>query len=131
MDGQVNAGQSLLVAVGGWAVAILIALFTFIVQFRKGGVDETAMVLDKWKELVAAHEAQINGMRAELEAMRRRINELEEVVERQNAEIVSLNKQLEGERRQSQQQSRSFREQLRRLGKNDLPPENDYAPEGN
>lgn len=118
-----TSGQGMLVAVGGWAVAIIIALFTFIAQMRKGGTDETAMVLAKWKELVEAHESQINGMRAELDNMRRRIHELEGVVAQQNNEIILLTQQLEGERRQSQQQALSFRNQLRELGKNDVPEE--------
>jgi peptidoglycan hydrolase CwlO-like protein len=115
-----NSEQNLLVAVGGWAVAILIALFTFVVQWRKGGADETAVVLTKWKELVEAHQKQIEGLANEMGKMRSRIDELEDTVETQRAEITRLNQELDGERRQSAQQSASFREQLRRLGKNDL-----------
>lgn len=119
----------MLVTVAGWIVAILIAMFTFIAQMRKGGADETAVVLTKWKELVEAHEGQIEGMKEELLSMRLRIRELEATVETQNKMISDLTAQLEGERRQSQQQARSFRNQLRQLGKNDVPEERD-GPEG-
>lgn len=115
--------QGLLITVGGWAVAIIIALITLVAQIRKGGADETAVVLTKWKELVDAHEKQIEGLRGEMDSMRGRIRELEEMVERQTDEIKDLTKQLEGERRQAQQQAKSFRNQLRALGKNDVPPE--------
>jgi septal ring factor EnvC (AmiA/AmiB activator) len=126
MDEQIMAqasSQGILITVGGWAVAIVIALITFVAQIRKGGADETAVVLTKWKELVDAHEKQIEGLRGEMEAMRRRIHELEDTVEAQAKTIRDLTSTLEGERRQAQQQAKSFRNQLRALGKNDVPEE--------
>lgn len=125
METGVTNQQGVVATFGGWAVAIIIALFTFMAQWRKGGAEETAVVLTKWKELVDAHEKQISGLRKEIDIMRQRIHELEIVVEEQRKEITQLTQTLEGERRQAAQQAKSFRRQLRDLGKNDVPRERD------
>ena len=125
-------GNGLLVTVGGWVVAILIALFTFIAQWRRGGVDETAVVLGKWKELVETHESQITSLRQRINELEDKVTELEErgrqresSIHELQSENRALRKQLEGERRQRQQQAVSFKEQLRLLGHNNVNGERD------
>lgn len=125
-------GHGLLVTVGGWVVAILIALFTFIAQWRRGGVDETAVVLGKWKELVEAHESQITSLRTRINELEAKVRDLEEHGRDREARIDELEaknrrltKTLEGERRQMQQQSESFKAQLQRLGHNNVEGERD------
>lgn len=119
MATQIDGPASLFIALGGWAVAIVIGLFTFIAQMRRGGVEETAVVLGKWKELVEAHEKQIEGLNGEISRLKQRVAELEELAERQIETIKQLSADLEGERRQAQQQARSFRRQLEQLGINE------------
>jgi septal ring factor EnvC (AmiA/AmiB activator) len=122
-----------LVTVGGWVVAILVAMFTFIAQWRKGGVEETALVLGKWKELVEAHERELGGLRDEIKNLQARVAELEEVAEGRGDRIRELETELEGERNQRRQQARSFAEQLKRLGHNNPPElgtEKDDEPKG-
>lgn len=116
-QGLGSPDASIFVAVGGWVVAILIALLTAVIQLRRGGAEETAVVLGKWKELVEAHEKQIKGLNEEISALRHRVHELEELVEEQREIIKKLEKALEGERRQGAQRERSFKEQLARLSK--------------
>lgn len=121
-----NAG--ILVTVGGWLVAILVAIFTFIAQWRKGGVEETAVVLTKWKELVEAHESQIRGLHGEiteLRALAKERMERIEALERERADdrkrIEALEKELKGTKDNLKQQAASFAEQLKRLGHNGGP----------
>lgn len=119
---------SVLIAVGGWLVAIIIAMFTFIANLRRGGAEETAIVLTKWKELVEAHEKQIKVLKDEIAVLRSRVTELEELAETQKQVIEKLEKDLDGERRNAAQQARSFRAQLKRLGHNN---EGGVLDEGN
>lgn len=128
-----NAG--ILVTVGGWLVAILVAIFTFIAQWRKGGVEETAMVLGKWKELVEAHEHQIEGLHGQIKTLtekvvalesaaadlRKTASGLERVAEDRLHRIEHLERELEGAKRNLKQQAESFAEQLKRLGHNGGP----------
>lgn len=109
----------LIVAIGGWLVAIVIAMLTFVAQWRKGGADETAVVLTKWKELVETHERQITVLKDEISSLRGRVEELETLAHDQRLIIERLERELAGERRNSAQQARSFKAQLKRLGHND------------
>lgn len=54
----------------GWIAFVLLGIGTFFLNFRKGKVDESALVLGKWKELVDAHEAQIKRLNEDFEAHR-------------------------------------------------------------
>lgn len=136
MAQELGPSGGLFAAIGGWVVALLIALFTFIAQWRKGGVDETAVVLGKWKELVEAHQTQLASLKDEIVELRARVADLEDSneqlektakklakdVEERDARIAKLERDLEGEKRNLQQQANSFAEQLKRLGHNN-PPE--------
>lgn len=74
-----------IVTFGGWIVALLVAVGTAAVQWRKGNIDESAMILGKWKELVDAHQSQITTLTGQIAELterlavaERRIRELEE-----------------------------------------------------
>ncbi len=65
--------NDLVVTVGGWVLALLVALVSAVTHWRKGNVDETTMVLGKWKELVDAHQTQIGALTQEITALRERL----------------------------------------------------------
>ena len=65
--------NDLFVTFGGWVLALLVALVSAVVQWRKGSVDESALVLGKWKELVDAHQSQIEILNAEIKSLRERL----------------------------------------------------------
>lgn len=55
-------------SLGGWIATIstfILGILMWRVQVSKGKVDESATVLKAWKEMVDAHQLQINGMREE------------------------------------------------------------------
>lgn len=120
-----DSGNSVLVTVGGWFVALVVALFTFVAQWRKGGVDETAVVLGKWKELVETHERQLSSLHQEIADLRGRVKALEEVIDDKDRIITQLRNDITGAERQLKQQGESFAEQLRRLGHNGPPSPGD------
>lgn len=64
----------------GWIGGTLIALFTivttYLVNRRKVRVDESALVLTKWKELYDAHEKRIATYEKRIEGYERRIEAL-------------------------------------------------------
>ena len=53
---------------GGYAVALVTFLFTWLRDRRKNDIDESALVLGKWKELVEQHQSAIKDIRAEFAA---------------------------------------------------------------
>jgi predicted RNase H-like nuclease (RuvC/YqgF family) len=59
----------MIVTFGGWALALLVALVGAAVQWRKGSVDESALVLGKWKELVDTHQRQIGQLQSRIDAL--------------------------------------------------------------
>lgn len=66
-------------AVSGWVVAIVAPLLVFLATNRKTDVDESAMILGKWKELVEAHEKAIAAVREEFATYRK--SALEEIAD--------------------------------------------------
>lgn len=58
-------------------LALLVALVSAVVQWRKGSVDESALVLGKWKELVDAHQSQIEILNSEIKSLRQRLTDAE------------------------------------------------------
>lgn len=100
-----------IVQFGGWIVAIVVAVITAAVQWRKGSVDESALVLGKWKDLVDAHQSQIGTLNAEIESLRKRLaaNEVEFSQYRRETEkrMRSLEDENAGLRRMIAQNSQS------------------------
>jgi hypothetical protein len=96
---------------GGWIVSGLTILGTFIYNSRRVEVDESAMVLGKWKELVEAHQSQIGSLKAEIAELRERlmktearIRELEEI---NSSQKIAYEQQIAGLQRQIAQNSRA------------------------
>jgi hypothetical protein len=115
---------------GGWGVAIILGLFTLFTQLRKGKVDESALVLGKWKELVETHEAAIAALRGEfaaykkeaseeLEALRKRLRDVEkEFADYKRAaseQILCRDREIEGLKRAIAQNSKSAAYQIGRI----------------
>lgn len=87
-------------AIGGWAIALILGLFTLVTQLRKSKVDESALILGKWQELVATHERQLTSMRVEVDDLRSRLNAAER-------RIIELETENAGLKRAIAQNSRS------------------------
>ncbi len=49
----------------GFATGILVPLLAYIAQRKKSSIDESTLVLGKWKELVDQHQESIKDIRAE------------------------------------------------------------------
>lgn len=103
---------------GGWIVAVMTALAAIWGQKRKADVDESALVLGKWKELVERHEADIKAVReefagykrdamAELTAVRERLAGAERRIAEQDEQIAGLKRENEQLKRTIAQNARS------------------------
>lgn len=86
-------------ALGGWIVALLLGLFTLLTQMRKARVDESAIVLAKWKELVESHDRDLAAMREELRAERQENTSLRAELRKAESEIRALKEEVAGLRR--------------------------------
>lgn len=109
---------------GGWLAGFIAVIGTIIYNRRKVQIDESALVLGKWKELVEAHQTQISTMNAELESLRKRVREIDNafseyrrVTEKRIADLESENAGL---KRAIAQNSQSAAYQL---GRRTSPPE--------
>lgn len=60
-----NEAGSALTQWGGWVIGALTLFVTFLANRQKGQIDESALVLGKWKELVDQHQEAIKDIRAE------------------------------------------------------------------
>lgn len=99
----------------GYAIAALTILVSWLTNRRKSDVDESALVLAKWKELVEQHErtlatlnSDINSLRLRLDTAERTISELQEQSRKERARIAELeeeNKGLKANFRQTSQSS--------------------------
>lgn len=109
---------------GGWAVALVTALITAILQWRKGNVDMTAQVMSEWKKLIDAHQAQISSMNTEIVALRERLLKAEN-------RIAELEAENSGLKRLIAQNSQSTAWQLSRAtkAKSKALPEDDDMKE--
>lgn len=58
---------------GAVILAIIGPVLTWLVARRKVSVDESALVLGKWKELVEAHQGQIKSLNEEIATLRDRL----------------------------------------------------------
>lgn len=96
----------------GYLFGLAMLLFPFLVSWRKGKVDESAVILGKWKELVSAHEEQIrrlyddfksyresaareiDDLRNRVRAAEKRILELEQIVIEKDRHISGLERHI-------------------------------------
>lgn len=62
---------------GGWIVAIITIVSTFVYNNRKVQVDESALVLGQWRALVENHQGQIAVMAKEITDLRERLGKAE------------------------------------------------------
>ena len=102
----------------GWVIAGATALFTIIAQWRKSKVDESALVLGKWKELVEAHESAIKRLNEDAERDRKRAADEAHVLRRRISELElqvrELREENEGLKRTIIQNSKSTAQMLSR-----------------
>jgi uncharacterized membrane-anchored protein YhcB (DUF1043 family) len=87
-------------ALGGIFVGMLTVIFGWMATRGKSQVDESTLVLNKWKELVEAHQRQISTMVTEIADLRDRLVRAERL-------IVELKEENKGLRDQLIQHSRS------------------------
>ena len=99
--------DNIFVTVGGWVLALLVALVSGIVQWRKGSVDETAMVLGKWKELVDAHQTQIEVLNNQIAAQALELKDVRERLVKAEQRIRELEEENAGLKRAVIQNSQS------------------------
>lgn len=111
----------------GYLIAIVTVVITFLVNWRKGRVDESALILGKWKDLVDAHEAQIKRLNEDFDAHReearaegRRRDERIALLERENGalkvKIAALEDENAGLKRMIAQNSQSTAHMIGRPG---------------
>lgn len=129
----------------GWALSAILGLFAVITQLRKAKVDESALVLGKWKELVETHEAAISRINdefgryreqanSELDRLKRAYDDLERKFAEYRAEtdekLRTKDEQITGLLRAIAQNSKSAAHMLTRpadaaVSKTKRPGEND------
>lgn len=112
MDSSVGDSGLTWVTVGGWVVAIVLGAFTAITQFRKSRVDESALILGSWKEMVEAHKAMVNQHDAELKELREYLRVEREDNEKLRTRVHELEDQVAGLRRNIAQLGQSTAIQL-------------------
>lgn len=116
--------------IGGWLVALGTIFFNWRASSRKTGVDESALILGKWKDLVDTHERRIKEMTAEfdrykkttdetIDRLQTRVGELERKSANDDKTIRSLQDENAGLRRQIAQNSQSTAYQLKRIAGDD------------
>lgn len=105
-------------AVSGWAVGLVAPILVYLATRRKSDIDESQVILGKWKELVEAHEASIKRLNEDFDRERRRsasendrlmarVSELETKVSDQATEIEALKAENAGLKRAIAQNSQS------------------------
>lgn len=116
--------------VSGWVMAIVAPLLVFWATNRKTDVDESAMILGKWKELVEAHENAIKAVREEFSAYRTtaiaEIADLRTRLVSAERRITELETENAGLKRSIAQNSRSTAHILGAAGRSN----SDAFPEG-
>lgn len=101
---------------GGWVIGVLTLAVTFLANRRKGQIDESALVLGKWKELVDQHQLAIKDIREEFADYKRtamaEIAELRERLGKAEHRIVELELENAGLKRAIAQNSQSTAQML-------------------
>lgn len=83
------------VTAGSLLAALLTIVFTALANRRKSEIDESTLVLGKWKELVEAHESRLKRMNEDFEAYRINSREEREALKARVAELEHKVKSLE------------------------------------
>lgn len=102
----------------GYVVAALTIIVTWFQSKRKGDIDESALILGKWKELVEQHQSDIRGIREEftayktsaleeISALRTRVREAEDRSLALEKRVSELETENAGLKRAIAQNSRS------------------------
>lgn len=98
----------------GYGLAVLVAIFAFFRDRRKADVDESAIILAKWKELVEHHEERLSTLGGEIESLRKRlaaaesrISELQADLEKERTARRKLEAENAGLKRAIAQNSKS------------------------
>lgn len=91
----------------GGAVAVAATLGTWLSGRRKSDIDESAMVLGAWKELVGNHQAQIKALVEEIGGLRLRLTSAEGRITVLEEENRTLRRENDGLTRQIAQKSQS------------------------
>lgn len=111
-----NEASSTFTQWGGWIIGALTLLVTFLANRRKGQIDESALVLGKWKELVDQHQLAIKDIREEFAEYKRsamaEIGELRDRLSKAEHRIVELELENAGLKRAIAQNSQSTAQML-------------------
>lgn len=102
----------------GWVAAFVAPLLVWLASRRKSDIDESAMILGKWKELVEAHEAAIKRLTEEFarertrwqgenDRLQKRVDELEAEGRAKDVKIKGLEDEVTGLKRAIAQNSQS------------------------
>lgn len=106
-----NEAGSALTQWGGWVIGALTLFVTFLANRQKGQIDESALVLGKWKELVDQHQQAIKDIREEFAEYKRtalfEIAELRERLAEAEQRIRELETENAGLKRAIAQNSQS------------------------
>ncbi|MBI0474208.1 hypothetical protein D9601_02360 [Sphingomonas sp. MA1305] len=112
--------------VAGWVAAAIGPFTVYLTMRRKTDVDESAMILGKWKELVEAHEKAIAAVREEFASYRvtaiAEIADLRTRLSKAEMRITELEVENAGLKRSIAQNSQSTAHMLGSPGRrNSLP----------
>lgn len=122
---QVTAGWNWS-AVLGWAAAVLGPLLMWIASRRKADIDESALILQKWKEIVDAHESAIKRLTEDFERERKRWSDENAALRHRVTEVETENRALRDEvaglKRAIAQNSKSTAYQLGGRGRRNSDP---------
>lgn len=91
----------------GWVAAVVGPYLVYRATSRKTDIDESAIVLGKWKELVDAHERSLASLNREIDSLRDRLVTAEKRISDQDGEIAALREENAGLRRAIAQNSQS------------------------
>ncbi|HEX8412459.1 MAG TPA: hypothetical protein VF637_01035 [Sphingomicrobium sp.] len=102
----------------GWAIAAAVAIAAILRDKRKGDIDESALVLGKWKELVEQHQSDIRSIKDEFAVYKAtaiaEIGDLRARLVKAEARITELETENAGLKRAIAQNSQSTAYQLGR-----------------
>jgi predicted nucleic acid-binding Zn-ribbon protein len=87
-----------IVTIGAILVSIMSLVFTAFATRKKSAIDESTLVLGKWKELVEAHEERIKRMNEDFEAYRRNSREEREALKARVSELEEQVKHIISDR---------------------------------
>ena len=96
----------------GYLFGLAMLLFPFLVNWKKGKVDESAMILGRWKDMVDQHAEDIKELRDELRNERAENARLRSSLADAHEEIGRLKDEVVGLKRMIAQNSQSTAQML-------------------